>query len=109
MNTVLTKRQKLFYRLCVVAPNRSFFIKKTFSIAQLEKDLDGSKRSGYTRTFLRELVEMRILEFVNEEKIQGHWVKKYQINTKNLEDYLVNTEWYLQTRDLIDRIEPPTI
>jgi len=82
------------------------FGKKPYTIHQLSRELDGNKkRSGYTNDFLKEMVDKQILVFDEMKLCEGRWWKYYYIDTKALRKYIMNTEWYSTTRELVNRIE----
>lgn len=98
----LTKRQKLFYQLQVIAPKNFFFKNQEFSLPQLATQLEGSKVSGYTRDFITELIENKIIIYSSDKLIESRWNKMYKIDLERLNDYISKSEWFKDTKMIID-------
>ncbi len=108
----LTKKQKMYYRLYKLDKD-GFFIEgrllkkeKKFTLRELEIALNGSKRNGYTWKFVNELKEKGIIEFSEEKQRNKHWYNFYEINLKKLDAFIIDTEWYVLTRYIVDIAEP---
>ena len=108
----LTKKQQMYYRLYKL-DKEGFFLEgkllkkeKKFTLRELEIALVGSQRSSYTRKFLDELKEKGIISFSGEMMKNKHWYNFYELNLKKLDEYIVDTEWYVLTRYIVDIVEP---
>lgn len=78
-------------------------------MTDLAKFLEGAKYSGHTKEFLKGLVNYQILVYDSEELMNGHYLKKYKINFKKLEDYISHSEFYTLASNLVEAINPRLI